>query len=129
MNYNFEELLAKVTDFVKNEGKTETVVGSPFQLGDFTCVPVLRLGVGLGAGGGGEQVKAGKGEGGGAGVGMGIEPMGFLVTRADSIQFISAQHSKGMGAAFEKLPDILQAYFKKESSQKENAHASVQTES
>jgi uncharacterized spore protein YtfJ len=122
MNYNFEELLQQVTEFVKNETKTETVVGTQFQLGEFTCVPVMRLGVGLGAGGGaGEQPKTGKGEGGGAGVGMGIEPLGFLVTKADQITFVSTQHSKGMSAAFEKLPDLLQSYF-----QQKQGHAKEQ---
>jgi uncharacterized spore protein YtfJ len=119
MNYNFDELLSKVTDFVKNETKTETVVGAQFSLGEYTCVPVMRIGVGLGAGGGtGEQAKAGKGEGGGAGVGMGIEPMGFLVSRGDQINFVSTQHSKGLGAAFEKLPELFQTYMQKQSNQK-----------
>lgn len=122
MNYNFDELLSKVTYFVKNETKTETVVGTQFTLGEYTCVPVMRIGVGLGAGGGtGEQVKAGKGEGGGAGVGMGIEPMGFLVSRADQISFVSTQHSKGLGAAFEKLPELLQSFMQKQSGQKAQA--------
>ena len=124
MEYHFEELLAQVTDFVKNETKTETVVGTQFQLGDFTCVPVMRLGVGLGAGGGGgEQPKMGKGEGGGAGVGMGIEPMGFLVTKGDQIMFVPTQSSKGMSAAFEKLPDLMQSYFQhKQEQEKEKGH-------
>jgi uncharacterized spore protein YtfJ len=118
MNHSFEELLQQVTEFVKNETKTETVVGNQFQLGEFTCVPVMRMGVGLGAGGGGgEQPKMGKGEGGGAGVGMGIEPMGFLVTKGDQITFISTQHSKGMSAAFEKLPDLIQSYFQQKQDQ------------
>lgn len=122
MNYNFDELLEKVTQFVKNETKTETVVGTQFTLGEYTCVPVMRIGVGLGAGGGtGEQPKAGKGEGGGAGVGMGIEPMGFLVSRGDQITFVSTQHSKGLGAAFEKLPELVQAYMQKQHTAKAQA--------
>ncbi|MDO1446714.1 GerW family sporulation protein [Rhodocytophaga aerolata] len=122
MNYNFDELLEKVTQFVKNETKTETVVGTQFTLGEYTCVPVMRIGVGLGAGGGtGEQPKAGKGEGGGAGVGMGIEPMGFLVSRGDQINFVSTQHSKGLGAAFEKLPELVQAYIQKQHTAKAQA--------
>jgi uncharacterized spore protein YtfJ len=111
MSFRFEELLNHVTDFVKNETRTETVVGAQFTLGEYTCVPVLRIGLGLGAGGGGgEQPKAGRGEGGGAGVGMGIEPMGFLVTKGEHISFVSTQHSTGIGAAFEKLPELLQSY-------------------
>ena len=106
---NFEDMLGKVTDFIEHEAKTETVVGESFQLGEFTCVPVIRFGVGFGSGGGsGDSSKSGKGEGGGAGAGFGIEPIGFLVTRGDEISFISTVKNKGLSAAFEKVPDLIE---------------------
>ena len=40
MELHFEELLGKITDFIKSEAKTETVVGDQFELGVFKCVPV-----------------------------------------------------------------------------------------
>jgi uncharacterized spore protein YtfJ len=81
-------------------------------LGEFTCVPVIRLGFGFGGGGGtGEVVGKNAGTGGGGGAGMGIEPVGFLVAKADQISFISTQHSKGLAAALEKVPDMLTKYF------------------
>lgn len=114
MELNFETMLQKLTDFIQKEAKTETVIGEQFKLGEFTCVPVVRIGVGFGSGGGaGDTPKTGKGEGGGAGAGIGIDPIGFLVTKGDQISFISTHQSKGLSAAFEKIPDLL-AKFKKE---------------
>lgn len=109
MDLHFEELLGKITEFMKTEANTETVVGEPFELGEFKCVPVIRVGMGFGSGGGeGTEVKKGKGQGGGAGAGMGIEPIGFLVTKEDHISFLPAGKSSGLAAAFEKVPDLIE---------------------
>jgi uncharacterized spore protein YtfJ len=109
MDLHFEELLEKITEFMKTEANTETVVGEPFELGEFKCVPVIRVGMGFGSGGGeGTEVKKGKGQGGGAGAGMGIEPIGFLVTKEDHISFLPAGKSSGLAAAFEKVPDLIE---------------------
>jgi uncharacterized spore protein YtfJ len=124
MKESFDEVLGKVTDFLKNETKTETVIGQTFELGEFKCVPVIRVGMGFGFGGGEGEGDApskghGKGGGSGTGAGMGVEPMGFLVTRGDQISFIPTRSSKGLTAAFEKVPELLEKYFEK----KETAQA------
>ena len=111
MQVKFDELLDKVTHFIESEAKSDTVVGSPFQLGEFSCIPVIRVGMGFGTGGGeGGDTKDAHGEGGGAGAGMGIEPMGFLVSRGEQISFINVKSGKGLSAAFEKVPDLLEKY-------------------
>jgi uncharacterized spore protein YtfJ len=108
MEVNFESMFQKMADFIQKEAKTETVIGEAFTLGEFSCVPVVRVGFGIGSGGGtGDTPKTGKGEGGGAGGGMGIDPIGFLVSRGDQISFISTHQSKGLSAVFEKVPDLL----------------------
>ena len=108
MELHFEELLSKVTDFIKSEAKTETIIGEPFQLGEFKCVPVIKVGLGFGSGGGeGVEGKARKGEGAGAGAGIGIQPIGFLVTKGDEISFLEAGKTHGLAAAFEKVPDLI----------------------
>ena len=122
MAFNLEETVKQLTDFIKTEAKTETVVGQSFQLGEFTCVPVIKFGIGLGYGGGegrGDVNGKGKGEGGGggAGGGMGVEPIGFLTTRGDQISFISTRSSKGLTAAFEKVPDMLEKMMEKKKTQ------------
>ncbi len=109
MELHFEELLAKITEFIKTEAKTETIVGEQFTLGEFTCVPVIKVGMGFGSGGAeGADTKKGKGQGMGAGAGMGIEPIGFLVTKGDEISFLEAVKSHGLSAAFEKVPDLIE---------------------
>ncbi len=108
---NMDEVLAKVTDFIKNEVKTESIVGKPFKLGEFDCVPVIRVGMGFGSGEGeGEAVKTGHGDLGGVGAGLGMEPLGFLVSRGQDITFVSTKLNKGINAAFEKMPELIEKY-------------------
>lgn len=116
MEVHFEELLKQVTDFIKSETKTETVVGEQFDLGEFKCVPVIKVGLGFGSGGGESsdpKTKINKGQGGGAGAGMGIEPIGFLVTKGDEISFLEAGKTHGLAAMFEKVPDLLEKFIEK----------------
>lgn len=128
MPINFEETVKQLTDFLKAEAKTETVIGQSFQMGEFTCMPLIKFGFGLGYGagegqGGMEGKAKGEGMGGGAGGGMGITPVGFLVTRGDQISFIPTHTSKGLSAAFEKVPDLLEKYL--DSRKKEKAPVAV----
>lgn len=114
MNENLNDILGKLAEFLKSEAKTETVIGREFQLGEFKCIPVMGVGMGFGGGGGqGDDPKRGKGAGMGAGAGMGMAPVGFLATRGDAIQFIPARRASGLGAAFEKLPSLLEKYLDK----------------
>lgn len=115
MNVNFEELIPQITEFLKSEARTDTVIGQQFELGEFRCVPVIRLGMGFGSGGGEGEApnKQGHGEGAGAGGGIGIEPIGFLVSRADQISFISTRHASGLSAAFEKVPGLIEKFMEK----------------
>jgi uncharacterized spore protein YtfJ len=113
MALNFEDTLKQLTDFLKTEASTQTVIGQSFQLGEFTCLPIIKFGLGLGYGGGEghggmEGKNKGEGTGVGGGAGMGIAPIGFLVTRGDQISFISTEAKKGLGAMFEKVPDLLE---------------------
>jgi len=128
MAFNIEEAVKQLTDFFKTEAKTETLVGQAFQLGEFNCVPVIKFGIGLGYGSGeghGDMQGKGKGEGGGggAGAGMGVEPIGFLTTRGDQISFIPTRTNKGMSAAFEKVPDLLEKMLDKKRTPKAEATA------
>lgn len=114
MDMHFEKLLDRVTHFIQTEAKSETVVGTPFELGEFSCIPVIRIGMGFGTGGGGgEAPKQGHGEGGGAGAGLGIEPIGFLVSRGNQVTFVSTKTNTGLSAAFEKVPDLLMKFLEK----------------
>ena len=122
MELHFEELLGKITDFIKSEAKTETVVGEQFKLGEFICVPVIKIGMGFGSGEGeGIEKKTKTGYGMGAGAGMGIEPLGFLVTKGEEISFIEAGKAHGLAAAFEKVPDMIEKIYDNRGKEKETA--------
>ena len=113
---NLNEVLEKITEFIKIEAKTETIIGQQFKLGEFNCVPVMSVGLGFGGAGGEGDAKItgethGNGMGGGAGIGMG--PIGFLVNKGSEIQFIPTRSSSGLSAAIEKLPDLVNKYFDK----------------
>ncbi len=120
MELHFEELLSQITDFIKAEAKTETVIGEQFVLGEFSCVPVIKVGMGFGSGGGeGSEKNTKKGQGMGAGAGVGIEPLGFLVTKGDEISFIEAGKAHGLSAAFEKVPDMIEKIYESKSRKEE----------
>lgn len=118
------EMLDKMVDFMKSEAKTETVIGQQFKLGEFTCVPVMSIGLAL-AGGGGEgkgsmkSTNEAEGMGTAGGGGLGMAPVGFLVAKGNEIEFISTRTSKGLGAAFEKIPDLLVKFLDKNKKEKE----------
>jgi uncharacterized spore protein YtfJ len=111
MEPNFQETIDKILEEIKSLAKTETVIGDPFQLGEFTCVPVIKIGLGLASGvGGGSEPKKGQGSGGGAGGGIGISPIAFLVTKGDEISVLSLDKKKGLAGIFEQVPDLMEKY-------------------
>jgi uncharacterized spore protein YtfJ len=115
---NLNDMLSNITEFLKSEAKTETIIGQQFQLGEFTCVPVMSIGLGFGGGGGEGKGTAkgsseGEGMGAGGGAGMGMGPVGFLVVKGGEIQFITTRSNKGFSAVFEKIPDLLDKYLDK----------------
>lgn len=124
MVLHFEELMKQITQFIRDEAKTETVVGEPFVLGEFTCVPVIKIGMGFGSGEGEgieKKTKTKTGYGMGAGAGMGIEPLGFLVTKEEEISFIEAGKAHGLAAAFEKVPEMIEKIYESRSKEEEPA--------
>ncbi len=122
MEMHFEELMKNITEFIKSEAKTETVVGEAFELGEFKCVPVIKVGLGFGSGGGeGVEQKTKRGQGMGAGAGMGIEPIGFLVTKDESISFLEAGKAHGLAAAFEKVPELIEKFVERREKETEMA--------
>ena len=112
---NHEDLLGKITDFIKSEARTESVVGETFKLGGYDCVPIIKLAMGFGTGGGeGDSPKTGKGSGGGAGAGVTISPIGFLVSKDDKISFLGIKESKGLAAMLEKVPEVMETIMNKQ---------------
>jgi uncharacterized spore protein YtfJ len=112
---NLNEVLVKMTEFLKSEAKTETIVGTQFKLGEYTCVPIMHVGLGFGGGegegkGGAKDKGQGQGFGAAGAAGIGMGPVGFLIARNNDIRFIPTTTSKGLTAAMEKLPDLVDKY-------------------
>lgn len=111
MNIQFKEMIGEITHFMENEATTNTVIGKPFKLGEFDCIPVIRVGMGFGSGGGERDVnKKEIDELLGAGAGMGIDPIGFLVTHKEEITFLPTKTNSVMAKAFEKAPELLEKW-------------------
>ena len=109
MANNFEETMKTIMDHMNAVAKTGTVIGEHFKLGEFTCVPIIKIGMGFGGGGcTGDESKKAKGTGAGAAGGIGISPIGFLVSRGEKISVISVEKSKGVQVLFDKVPDLLE---------------------
>ena len=109
METNFESIFDKVSENIKELVKTETIVGEEFTMGDYTCKPVMKVGLGFGTGTGtGTDPKSkASGTGGGTGAGMGMAPIGFLISNGKEISFIPANNKNGLSSLIEKVPDIV----------------------
>lgn len=120
MEFNLDAMVNKVFDELRSAVKTETVIGQAFKLGEFECVPVIKVSMGFGSGGGsGDASKRGSGNGGAAGAGIGLEPLAFLVTKGDEISLVSITRSKGLDAVFEKVPALLNKIMDKRTKKEE----------
>ncbi|MBN2485635.1 MAG: GerW family sporulation protein [Bacteroidales bacterium] len=110
MEANFDLLFDKVSEHLKSFAKTDTIVGEEFKFGEFSCKPVIKVGIGFGGGSGNTSGHHGKNcdSGTGAGAGVGMAPVGFLVTKNGEISFIPATNKKGLGDLFEKVPDLVE---------------------
>jgi uncharacterized spore protein YtfJ len=118
MEIGIEDLTNKVLEQLKTIAKTDTIIGQHFNIGEFTCVPVIKINLGFGSGGGGgEAPKQGKGTGGGIGGGITITPVAFLVSRGDSIQLLNIGKNKGIDSIMEKIPDIIDSIGKRKDSE------------
>ena len=123
---NLNETIKSISDFLKSETKTETIIGQQFKLGEFTCIPVMSIGIGIGgAEGEGKLKQRREGEAlgtGGAG-GAGVNPIGFLVSRGDKIEFIPTRTSRAVNTVFEKIPELLEMYLEKTKTKEKQAEA------
>jgi uncharacterized spore protein YtfJ len=105
-----QDILQGLIGELKTLAKTETIVGSPFSVGEFTVVPISRVSLGVGAGGGtgGDDKKGASGEGGGGGGGIRISPVALVAVRGAELNV----HTLGRGAAFthtvEKMPELVE---------------------
>ncbi|HAA14293.1 MAG TPA: sporulation protein, partial [Cytophagales bacterium] len=56
----------------------------------------------------------GKGDGGAAGGGIGLDPIGFLVSRKDTIDFVPTRGKGGLSSVIEKAPELFEKWLDKD---------------
>ncbi len=118
---NFEETAKKMLEEMKKIATTETVIGQQFQLGDYSCVPIIKVSFGFGHGGAsGDSPKRGKGASGGAGGGLSCEPIAFLVTKDDQISIMNVGKGNSFASLFEKMPGMVEKMMDMKNKDKEN---------
>ncbi len=121
METNFEALLEKLGVSLKNMASTETVVGETFVLGEFSCKPVMKIGLGFGSGAGAgeaEPKKSVMGNGAAAGAGIGMTPMGFLVSSGDRISYIPTAPQSTLQTVFDQVPPLIDKLLDMQKTQK-----------
>lgn len=110
-----QEILKSLIGELKDLAKTETIVGSPITMGEYTIVPISRVSLGAGAGGGaGEDTrKTGKGEGGGGGGGIRMSPVALVAVRGSELSVHRLGAGGSLGRTVERMPDVLEATLEK----------------
>ena len=124
MEINVESLLNAVSEQVKSHTNTDQILGEEFQMGEYTCRPVIKVGAAFGGGGaiGDDPKKKTSGTGEGGAAGMAVVPVGFLVTKGEEINFINIKRNAALSGLLEKMPDLMEKMAeKKTGKEKEEA--------
>lgn len=113
------DILKGLIGELKDLAKTETIVGAPITMGDYTIVPISRVSLGVAAGGGAGETdgkvvkKAGSGEGGGGGGGVRLTPVALVAVRGGELSVHRLGVGGSLGRTVERMPDIVEATLEK----------------
>ncbi|MBI4459542.1 MAG: sporulation protein [Acidobacteria bacterium] len=108
-----QDILHDLIGELKTLATTETIVGAPFSVGEFTVVPISRVSLGIGAGGGSGAKKGDTGEGGGGGGGIRISPVALLAVRGGELQVHPLGRVAAVSHSFEKVPELAEKALEK----------------
>jgi len=101
-----ENITKTIIEAFREMSKTETVVGKPFKVNEYTVVPVTKVSLGFGSGGNfGKQEKEEMSGGGGGG--LSVEPLAFLVSYGNEVNLLNLGKGKGLEAVFECMPSVI----------------------
>lgn len=107
------EVIGLTMDKVRQMVDANTVVGTPITVQDVTIIPVSKISCGFGSGGtdfSPKNLPADKKNpfGGGAAAGMNIDPIAFLVVKADSVRLLPVNAPVGPVEKFiDVMPDVV----------------------
>lgn len=106
-----QNILKDLVGELKTLAKTETVVGAPVTIGEFTVMPISRVTLGVGAGGGAGETekKSSAGEGGGGGGGIRVIPVALVSVRGAELNVHMLGRGASLGHTMRKMPDLLES--------------------
>ncbi len=111
-----QDILKSLIGELKDLAKTETIIGSPISVGEFTVVPISRVSLGVGAGGGTGEAETKKpctGEGGGGGGGIRVQPVALVAVRGGELTVHRLGIGGSLGRTAERLPDLVEGGLEK----------------
>jgi uncharacterized spore protein YtfJ len=116
-----QNILKDLVGELKELAKTETIVGSPLSVGEFTILPISRVVLGVGAGGGSGETekKTAIGEGGGGGGGIRVIPVALVAVRGGELNVHMLGRGASLGHTVRKMPDLLENLFDRWEARKE----------
>lgn len=103
-----EKTMEKMFDKLDTFLKSETVIGTPLNIGAVTLVPIVTVSFGLAGGlGGGKDTKGNDGSGGGGGVGARISPNAILVIKNDEVSVMPLRNQGSLEKILEMVPELV----------------------
>ncbi len=91
-------------DKIKVFFKSETVMGTPIEAGNFIIIPLLSISFGAGNGAAGGEMAKGAG---GAGAGGKVAPVALVIIRDDEIRLFSLNGENNFKEISELIPEII----------------------
>lgn len=124
-----QNILKDLVGELKSLAKTETVVGAPVSIGEYTVMPISRVSLGVGAGGGAGETekKSSAGEGGGGGGGIRVIPVALVAVHGGELNVHMLGRGASLGHTVRKMPDLVESILdrwetrKEKKEKKENA--------
>ncbi|HVB99538.1 MAG TPA: spore germination protein GerW family protein [Candidatus Dormibacteraeota bacterium] len=106
-----QNILKDLVGELKSLAKTETVVGAPVTVGEYTVMPISRVSLGVGAGGGAGETdkKSATGEGGGGGGGIRVIPVALVAVRGGELNVHMLGRGASLGHTVRKMPDLVES--------------------
>ena len=114
MAHPVSDLMASTMAKIREMMDSNTVVGSPIEVGGVTVVPVSKISIGYASGGTDFAQKNQKADkenafGGGAGMGVNITPVSFLVINEGNVRVISVEQpaSSTVDKVIDLVPNVV----------------------
>ena len=106
-----QNILKDLVGELKELAKTETVVGAPVTIGEYTVLPISRVSLGVGAGGGAGETekKSSTGECGGGGGGIRVIPVALVAVRGGELNVHMLGRGASLGHTVRKVPDLVES--------------------